>query len=470
MSLKRGFGVLGCLALSAFAASACSGADGAAGKNGAVGATGPVGATGSTGVAGPTGSSGPTGATGPTGADGNPGGQGDAGPTKPERLLDDKIGGWETANRDALNELLLEHGIASDSFDPKQRPVAVFDWDNTVTKNDIGDATFAWMLQNDKFLQPPGKDWSKSSASLSTAAKTALNTACDAAAAAGAPLPTSSNAACGAEVMNIYYNGKTVAGVAAWDNEITTTNNAPYAWVAQLQAGYTPQEIREFAWEAFDENNAAAISTKQTVAGVSMAGYIRVYDQIRDLAESLAANGFDVWVVSASPQYFVEAVAGQIGVPPDHVVGIRSVVVNGHITADLQGCGPVADGANSLITFYQGKRCWINKVIFGEPAASQLAQNPNLAKRPTFVAGDSDTDIVMLKDATVLKLALERNKLEIMCNALANTNGKWLHQPMFIEPKAKPTTPYPCSTAKEPPPSGATITDEAGNPIPDQTP
>lgn len=450
----------------ALAVGACSGADG---EPGAAGKDGTNGTDGTDGIDGKDGQDGLPGDAGPPG---DPGPQGDAGPVTPPRLLDAKIGGWVQANADAINAMITKYGIAGGSFDAKKRPVAVFDWDNTVIKNDIGDATFAWMVKHDVILQPPGKDWGATSPALTTAAKAALNAACDSAAAAGQPLPTSTNAACAAEIMNIYYNGKTAAGTSgdAWPAKGgTTTTNYPYAWVSQLQAGHTPSEVRSWALAAFDENVNAPVGTKQTVGGVEMAGYVRVYEQIRDLAETLDENGFDVWVLTASPQYVVEAISEEIGVPPHQVVGIRPVVSSGKITYGFQGCGTLADGQTSLITYYNGKRCWINKTIFGEPAASQLAPNPDLTKRPVFVAGDSDTDIAMLKDATALKLVLERNKIEVSCNAYANYQNKWLHQPMFIEPKSAPAAgAFDCPAAKDP--DGNAIVDEAGQPFPKKLP
>ena len=437
---------------------ACSGSDGARGEPGPAGPQGEPGAPGTNGTKG---------ADGIDGVHGKDGDAGPPGPHKPARLLDERIGGWKDANRAALNQLLTNYGIASASFDPSSRPVVVFDWDNTVIKNDIGDGTFAWLVANDKIRQPPNSDWTQTNANLTTAAQQALNAACDAAASPGEPLPTSTTPACAAEIMNVYYNGTTAAGSAAWNNQSTCFNNQPYAWVAQLLAGYRPNEIRAFARSAFEQNLAAPVGTKQTVGGVELAGYIRVYEQIRDLALAFDDNGFDVWVVTASPQYVVDGLASEIGVPPNRVIGIRTVLSQGVSTYDFQGCGNVADGDNTLITFDQGKRCWINKVIFGEPPASQLATNPDPKKRPVFVAGDSDTDISMLKDATVLKLAIERNKLQISCNMLANYMSKWLHEPMFIEPKTPPAS-YACSTGAEC--DGSPIVDEAGNPIPDQTP
>src|SRR5688572_9037984 len=62
-------------------------------------------------------------------------------------LLDEDLPGWDADNRERLNNLLTDYRVKRGGA---RRPVAVFDWDNTVVKNDIGDATFFWMIQHDK--------------------------------------------------------------------------------------------------------------------------------------------------------------------------------------------------------------------------------------------------------------------------------------------------------------------------------
>lgn len=376
------------------------------------------------------------------------------------RELDADLGGWDANNRQRIDEMLAEYGNRNPQRNGR-RPVAVFDWDNTVLKNDIGDATFFWMIKNSKFLQPPNGDWRATSRHLTAAAVQALNIACAPLSAPGAPVPSGTNAACADELVLVYDSGKTSAGAAAWVSQITYYNNAAYQWVAQLQAGYKPEDLNDFARAAFEENNANPVGTKQTIGTrTGYNHYVRIYPQMGDLAVKLQKNGFDVWVLTASPQEFVEPLAHLIGIDRNHVIGIRQIKDNGRLTYDTEGCGPFADGHNGVITFDEGKRCWINKVIFNEPQGSQLAVNPDPEKRPTFVAGDSDTDIAMIKDATALKLVLNRAKLQIVCNALNNYGGKWLFQRMFIAPRAQRTTAYPCSTALDA--AGQVIVDEVG--------
>ncbi|MBI2395559.1 MAG: haloacid dehalogenase-like hydrolase [Deltaproteobacteria bacterium] len=429
---------------------------------GAEGPEGPAGANGETGAAGPTGA---TGAIGATGATGPAGATGAAGPTKPARLLDCRQPFWRTEVRAAINDMISRKGIASATWDASHRPVAVFDWDNTVLKNDIGDATFFWMIQNDKIRRPAS--WAATNMALKPLAAASLEAKCAASGAVGEPMKTSTNADCAKELVKIYDSGKytpdpSVEDTSAWNTPLTSTINQQYAWVAQLTAGYTPAEIRGFARAAYDENSANAIGATQTIGGAAGYNhYVRLYSQIQDLIETLHANGFDVWILTASPQYFVDAIAEDlVGVDRDHVIGIRSVLTDGKVTYDVEDCGGAAK--NTLITFDRGKRCWINKVIWNEPTEKQLPVNV-ASRRPAFVAGDSDTDIAMLKDATDLRLVIHRAKTQTMCNgyeSLDKKDGGWFIQPMFIKPRSKNSSPFACATAKDN--DGAAAVDAAG--------
>ena len=110
-------------------------------------------------------------------------------PLRPDadRAVDER--GWYGSNRADLTAWIDAKGCASAGYDPAHKPVALFDWDNTLSKNDFGDAITFWMIANDKVLQPPGQDWHATSAFLTDAAATALTTACGTTVAAGSPLP-----------------------------------------------------------------------------------------------------------------------------------------------------------------------------------------------------------------------------------------------------------------------------------------
>ena len=64
-----------------------------------------------------------------------------------------------------------------------------------------------------------------------------------------------------------------------------------------------------------------------------------------------------------------------MGIHADHVVGVKNAMgTDGRLGYDLESCGTAPK--NSVMTFDQGKRCWINKAIFHLPAASQLRKVP----------------------------------------------------------------------------------------------
>ncbi|MFF4371088.1 haloacid dehalogenase-like hydrolase [Streptomyces sp. NPDC001594] len=353
--------------------------------------------------------------------------------------------GWYGDNQARLQQLIDQYGSCNPYRPNRNKPVAVFDWDNTVVKNDVGDATMFWLLRNGKIRQPA--DWKSTSRYLTPAAAQALATACGPLARPGAPLSTGTpeGAACADELNSVYGTAATRTGAAAfagWDHR---TIEPAYAWLPQLLQGWTATQVRGFAAAARTENLAAPIGAKQQVGTGTATGWVRYYDPQRDLIANLRRAGFDVWISSASPQPVVEVWAQGVGVAADHVIGIRNTTRDGRLTAHLQGCGSVADGADTMITYVDGKRCWINKEVFGVRGAAAEKVQP-AARRQVFAAGDSDTDVTFLRDATALRLVLNRNKNELMCRAYDNSDGKWIVNPMFMEPKKQKTTPYPCST------------------------
>ena len=362
--------------------------------------------------------------------------------------------GWHGGNAQALSRMIAEHGKASAGYDPSHPPVAAFDWDNTVIKNDVGDAVMFWMLGNNKILQPPKRDWRTTSPLLSDDAVAALGKVCASQGEPGKPLATggtdAKSVACADEILAIYDGGKTTAGAKAWKVGAQSDTMEPaYAWTVALEAGSTLAEIKSFAEQAIAFNLANAIGAVQRIGSrKDVAAWIRIYEPMRELVAALQAGGFDVRVISASAQPLVEAFAARVGIVADHVIGVRAVLDRkGKATAVFQGCGSHAEGNFGLITYKQGKRCWLNKVLFGTTTADAQMNDPSPL---LFAAGDSDTDLHFLKDARY-RLVLNRNKTELMCHAyagrgkVASADGLWLVNPMFIEPKPRKAEPYDCS-------------------------
>jgi hypothetical protein len=375
---------------------------------------------------------------------------------------------WYGNNRADLQAWVDAGGCSSPTFDPAHKPVATFDWDNTISKQDFGDAMTYWFIANAKVKQPPNKDWHNTSAYLSDAAATALSTACGTTVAVGDPLPTDTNTECADEMLSIYDNEVTRGGVAAFNAVNLRRMEAAYAWTPQLMAGYTHAEVQAFAQTGTTAMLNAAIDATQTIGTTVENGWLRINEQQKDLIHVLQSSGFDVWIITASPQDVIGAMSPSlVDVPFDHVVGIRSMTDSaGKLTYAFEGCGSVPDNQMQLIPTIQGKRCFINKVIYGE-TTNAFTRRPD-GQRPYFASADTDSDVEFLRDAKY-KLVINRNKSDLMCHAYNNENDSWRVNPMFIEPKPEHAA-YPCSTAAFTTETGASepTRDEGGNIIADQ--
>jgi phosphoserine phosphatase len=375
---------------------------------------------------------------------------------------------WYGSNAQRIQTVIDARGTCSGL--PGGRPLAVFDWDNTVIKNDISDQTFFWMLRHDKVRQPEGRDWTTTSTYMTREGARALRRACGSLAAPGEPLPTSTNTRCADELVSFRKDEETTGGDPAFAGYNHRRMEGAYIWMSQLMAGRTPETARAWARAARKLALARPQGATQKVGSGREVAWVRYYAQQRDLVRTLNAAGFDTWVISASPQEWASVWAQGAGFPAGHTVGIRTVREDGRITTKLKGCGGFEDGSNQIMTYVDGKRCWANQAILGIQGPAALQPAPE-ARRQAIAAGDSDTDVTMVRDATGVHIAINRNKAELMCRAYANQDGRWIVNPMFIDPEPKLADGYPCSTkcaidadGKEVP----VIGDDGVTPIPDQ--
>ncbi|WP_405802915.1 haloacid dehalogenase-like hydrolase [Streptomyces sp. NBC_01187] len=376
---------------------------------------------------------------------------------------------WHGANRAKLQRTIDERGTCSPHWrGGKHRPVAAFDWDNTIVKNDSTDATIAWALKHDKILRP--KSWAATSKWLTPAADRALTEACGSDVPVGRPLPTSRNAACADEILQVRGEAETMGGEEAFAGDWNHRRTVPeYAWVPQLFAGHTVAELRSYARAARDEALAAPIGSEQKVGTHTVPAYGRYYDQQKDLVRTLQKAGFDVYIVSAGSEPVAEEWATGVGIDRAHTLAIRSVLEHGRITTATEGCGDVPAGQGEAIPYIDGKRCVINQEIYGIKGA-EAWKKQDRRHRIAIGGGDADTDVTFVGDATGTHLVLNRNKPEIMCRGYDDADGRWAVNPMFIEPLPRKADPYPCATKGFTHPDGSLgpVHRSDGTVIPDQ--
>ncbi|MBJ6637976.1 haloacid dehalogenase-like hydrolase [Streptomyces sp. DHE7-1] len=370
---------------------------------------------------------------------------------------------WHGDNRARLQRVIDARGTCSGHTGA----VAAFDWDNTVTKNDVTDATLSWALRHDRLPRPAR--WKDTSAWLTEAADRALTAACGAG--AGTSLRTSTRPRCTDEILEIRENATTTSGARAFAGHWNHRRTVPeYAWVPQLFAGRTPAELASYARAARREALAAPVGATRVLGTHTVPAYVRPYAQQRDLIRTLHRAGFRVYVVSAGAEPVTEVWSRGVGVDAAHTIAIRPVLDRrGRITTRTEGCGGVPATRGTVIPYIDGKRCWINQEVYGVRGAAAWRRQP-WERRPALAAGDADTDVTFVGDATGAHLVIDREKPELMCRAYDDADRRWLVNPMFIDPLPPRTAPYPCSTTAWTAPDGTPgpVRRADGSVVPDQ--
>lgn len=387
----------------------------------------------------------------------------EASPSSACKSLDESLN-WYGDNRQTLQRVIDAHSSCQGEAPSEAKPFAVFDFDNTLVKNDITDALNYWMIRNDKIQAPENHDWRTRDKFLTDDAAALLDTKCGTQTPPGQPLPTSTNTACADEILNLI-NGKTSTGVTPFEGANERRMEPAYVWAASLLTGYSRTEVIDMVKQSRQENLSAPVGAMQTVGTQQVNGYVRYYDQMKDLIATLKSNGIDVYIMSASPETSVDVWADELGVAPDHAYGTRYIYDHNDIfTPHVAACGDAPQ--DSVIPYIDGKRCWINQEILGIQGSAAFDQAHN---RQMLAGGDSTTDLTFVSDATEAHLVINRNSGELMCNAYFDADGKWVINPMFIDPKPQMSGEYQCATAHTNPDGTKSPAQAAdGKVIPDQ--
>jgi len=128
-------------------------------------------------------------------------------------------------------------------------------------------------------------------------------------------------------------------------------------------SGLTPDEIQTMGKDCFHQKYQ-----------------MKFYPEMRELLANLQEYGFEIWVLSASPELlYQQFVHENLGIPKDRILGVKSVVEHGHVTDQL--IYPVPQDA-------------------GKAAAIQTF----IKARPLFVGGNSRGDLEMMNESVGIKL------------------------------------------------------------------
>ena len=164
-----------------------------------------------------------------------------------------------------------------------------------------------------------------------------------------------------------------------------------YAWLAQINKGYSLAQVQAWAKQAIDSIQP-----------------VPVLQPMKELIDFLKSRQVEVFIVTASVKWAVEPAASLVGVDFDHVLGITTKVLNNHVTDEVE----------YPITWRDGK------------AEAILQRTKNV--KPLLAAGNTYGDIALINTASHINLAVstqsEKNGLyeeEIRLCEEAKTR-KWI--------------------------------------------
>lgn len=316
-------------------------------------------------------------------------------------------GSWNKRAFTFINKLIGKHGIDSENYDPKYKPFAVFDWDNTSIIGDVEEASFYYLVTELRFKIDPEElyeiirknvdrsDFSEKFTNMEGQRINIDKISADIYEAYRRLYGTSDRL--GGDVSfeiiketNAYK--EFVAKMFFRYQAASFDKNAedPYCWMTFLFTHYTKEEIYELCNEAFSfvKNQKPRIEKFISPDIESQAGRVETsyfvgmgdVPEMVDLFKTLEENGIDVYVVSASSHDIVRAfaIANSYKFEKEKVLGLR-------LAKDSDGKILPSIDKSYPLTQKEGKSETIRKLIQNQTNYG-----------PILVGGDSDGDYDML--------------------------------------------------------------------------
>lgn len=269
------------------------------------------------------------------------------------------------------------------------RRVAVFDWDNTMIRGDIGDLVGQALLAR-------GISWS--AAVVETIAhETGLVPQ------ARAQLLRDPSAEL---LASIAWRSALPDGTPAFACDVSSHHRASYAFLAMWLTGRSPAEASTLAEEVFAEAERTPFGARRSFGRIDVDAFARPFEPMVALTQTLRAAGFEVVVVTASPTPIVRPLARRWGI--ERVLGLElSLDAEGAITPMIDGPPAFRARSPKVFTFDEGKLAWIRHALFGDDAEVALSSRAPLPAL-LVVAGDTDTDHAMLAATSGLGVVVDR--------------------------------------------------------------
>jgi len=228
---------------------------------------------------------------------------------------------------DPLTELesFLDSSVHSASPSP---PLAVFDCDGTMIAGDIGEAMLYYQLEHFLFRVSPADVWEDHPRreELHQLYQELSNTPERMRRSSNSFIPF-------AEMVLARY----------FDQLAEMKTAKACADIVRLCAGFSAGEVREIARKTLELERTSPVSTR-VFGRFTLPCGIRYIVETERALELVRRKGFEVWIVSGSNRWAVEAVFSRFNIPRERIIGIHLTEREGKLTPEIDGPIPVLEG------------------------------------------------------------------------------------------------------------------------------
>ncbi len=215
-----------------------------------------------------------------------------------------------------------------DNHVPSKRPVAVFDCDGTIIKGDIGEAMFYHQVERFLLRESPANIW------VDHPKREELDNLYTTLASLPAEKRTHDRRFISfAETMLEWYFDQLVEGKV----------EKACSDIVKLLTKFSEDEVHRIAAATLKDELEAPISVRK-IGKHEIPNGIRYIRETVALLRQLQARHFDIWIVSGSNRWSVEAVFESLNIPKDHIIGIELQSVNNMLGTRVQTPVPVLQG------------------------------------------------------------------------------------------------------------------------------
>lgn len=93
---------------------------------------------------------------------------------------------------------------------------------------------------------------------------------------------------------------------------------ASYRWSSWIFSGHSPEELKKISKQVWNDHASDPGSHS-----------VKIYKPMKELVDHLLSGGWDVWIVTASPQEIIASVSPLFGIPEERVLGMNLLLENG---------------------------------------------------------------------------------------------------------------------------------------------